>query len=243
MDINYLAYSDYGAPSAGEAALLAITYLFLFLLAIAGYVISSFLLMRIFDKAGVQGKWRAWVPLYNYLVFAKLGDVSPWIVLGLAVASAIPILNVLAGLGLVVALVMISYRVNAKFGREWPLLLLFLLGPLGQWIFLAILAFGRNPWNPAIRPAPWANSFLADKTVWNGIPVQPGQQVAGGTNGPGYGGSGYPGSAYGTPPAPPAQGYTPPQTPPASGTTPPPPAPPASGTTPPPPAPPAGPRV
>lgn len=240
VDINYLAYSDYGAPSAGEAAFLAIAYLFLFLFAIAGYLITSFLLMRIFDKAGVQGKWRAWVPLYNYLVFAKLGDVSPWVVLGLAVASAIPILNFLAGLGLVMALIMISYRVNAKFGRDWPLLLLFILGPLGQWIFLAILAFGSNPWNPAIRPAPWANSFIADKTVWNGIPVQPGQPVAGGPNGPGYGGPGYGGSAYGAPPAPPASGATPPPpAPPAQGFTPPP----ASGTTPPPPAPPAGPRV
>ncbi|MFN3950459.1 large exoprotein [Microbacterium sp.] len=217
MNTTYLAYSDYGTTSGAEAALIGVVYLFIFLLSIAGYVISSFLLMRIFDRAGVQGKWRAWVPVYNYLVFAKLGDVSPWVVLALVVASAIPLLQFLAGLALLVALIMISYRVNAKFGREWPLLLLFILGPLGQWIFLAILAFGSNPWNPAIRPAPWANSFLADKTVWNGIPVQPGQQVGPGANGPAYGG----------PPAPPAQGYAPPQTPPAGGTTPPPPAPPA----------------
>lgn len=217
MNTTFLAYGDYGTTSGAEAALIGVAYLLLFLFSIAGYVISSFLLMRIFDRAGVQGKWRAWVPVYNYLVFAKLGDLSPWVVLGLIVATAIPLLNVLAGLGLLAALVMISYRVNAKFGREWPLLLLFLLGPLGQWIFLAILAFGSNPWNPAIRPAPWANSFLADKTVWSGIPVQPGQQVGPGASGPGYG----------APSGPPAQGYAPPQTPPSTGTTPPPPAPPA----------------
>lgn len=227
MNTTYLAYSDYGTTSGAEAALIGVVYLFIFLLSIAGYLITAFLLMRIFDKAGVQGKWRAWVPIYNYLVFAKLGDFSPWVLVALLVASAIPILNFLAGLALVVALIMISYRVNAKFGREWPILLLFILGPLGQWIFLAILAFGSNPWNPGIRPAPWANSFLADKTVWNGIPVQPSQPVAG--NGGGYAGPG-----YGAPPA--QQPYSPP----ATGTTPPPP---ATGTTPPPPAPPAGPQV
>ena len=214
VNIIHSAYNDYGTTSAAEAAFLAVIYLFIFLFSIAGYVISAFLLMKVFERAGVQGKWRAWVPIYNYLVFAKLGDVSPWIVLGVVVASAIPILNIFAGLALVVLLVMISYRVNAKFGREWPFLLLFLLGPIGQWIFLGILAFGSNPRNPAIAPAPWANSFIADKTVWSGIPVQPGQQIQAPPAGP----AGY---------APPAQPYAPPQTPPSAGTTPPPPAPPA----------------
>ena len=35
---------------------------FWIIFAAAGYVLTSFFLMRIFDKAGVQGKWRAWVP-------------------------------------------------------------------------------------------------------------------------------------------------------------------------------------
>ena len=34
--------------------------------------------MKIFDKAGVQGRWRAWVPVYNTLIFVKLGDLNPW---------------------------------------------------------------------------------------------------------------------------------------------------------------------
>ncbi len=174
MNISNLAYSDYGTTSAGEAAVLAVVYLFIFLFSILGYLISSFLLMKVFEKAGVQGKWRAWVPVYNALVYAKLGDFSPWILLGLAVASAIPILNFLAGLAIVVALIMISYRVAAKFGRDWPILLLFLLGPLGQWIFLGILGFSSNRWNPAAAsPSPWGSSFLADKTFWNGIPRSP----------------------------------------------------------------------
>ncbi|MEV7759093.1 DUF5684 domain-containing protein [Microbacterium sp. NPDC089180] len=229
MNISNLAYSDYGTTSAGEAAVLAVVYLFIFLFSILGYLISSFLLMKVFEKAGVQGKWRAWVPVYNALVYAKLGDFSPWILLGLAVASAIPILNFLAGLAIVVALIMISYRVAAKFGRDWPILLLFLLGPLGQWIFLGILGFSSNRWNPAAAsPSPWGSSFLADKTFWNGIPAQPAQNVQGQNDG-----------GYGAPVAPPAQGYAPPAAPGYA----PPQTPPASGSTPPPPAPPAGPQV
>ncbi len=28
-----------------------------------GYVLTSLFLMKVFEKAGVQGKWRAWVPV------------------------------------------------------------------------------------------------------------------------------------------------------------------------------------
>lgn len=228
MNIINLAYSDYGVSSGADAAFLAIAYLFVFLFSIAGYLITAFLLMRVFDRAGVQGKWRAWVPVYNYMVFSKLGDVTPWAIVAVIVAGFVPIVNIFAGLASFVLIIMISVRVNAKFGRDWPILLLFILGPLGFFIWLGIAGFGSNPWNPAAAGrSPWASSFLADKTVWNGIPVQPSQQVDG-TSGPG---AAAPAAAPGyAPPA--APGYAPPQTPPTTGTTPPPP-----------PAPPAGPQV
>ena len=44
--------------------------------------------MKIFEKAGVQGKWRAWVPIYNSMVFSKLGDLSPWLIL-IAIGASI----------------------------------------------------------------------------------------------------------------------------------------------------------
>ncbi|WP_295827439.1 large exoprotein [uncultured Microbacterium sp.] len=225
-------YND-GGSTAALAAVLLVLIPVLFILALAAYVISSFLYMKIFEKAGVQGKWRAWVPVYNGLIAAKLGDVSPWVVLVAVVASSvlsnIPVIGPVFSLVILAVAVMYSYRIGLKLGKDWPLLLLWLIPGVGALIWLAIIAFSNNRWNPAIPPAPWANSFLADKTVWNGIPVQPSQPVAG--NGGGYAGSGYG--------APPAQPYSPPQTPPAAGTTPPP----APGTTPPPPAPPAGPQV
>ena len=94
----------------------------LLIFAIAGYVISSFFLMRIFEKAGVQGKWRAWVPVYNILVFAKLGDSHPWVMLGAIVLSSAPRPGAgarLADLGLVAlaASVLAGWRVGLKLGR------------------------------------------------------------------------------------------------------------------------------
>ena len=69
---------DYNDGGAGALLAWLIIAPFLFLIAIAGYVIGSWFLMKIFDKAGVQGRWRAWVPVYNTLIFVKLGDLNPW---------------------------------------------------------------------------------------------------------------------------------------------------------------------
>ncbi len=217
--------SSYTYDDGSGLAALAFLIVLLPLLLIsifAGYIISSFFFMKIFEKAGVQGKWRAWVPVYNTLVFAKLGDVSPWayliVVVGASVLSNIPLIGFVFGLVAVAASVVVAWRVGLKLGKDWPLLLLWLIPGVGTLIWLGILAFGSARWNPAVAPAPWANTIAADKTVWEGVPVQPGQAVSG-SGGSGYGGPGYGGSGYGGP----AAGSTPP---PATGSTPPPPAPP-----------------
>jgi hypothetical protein len=212
----------YDPYDAGALAVLGIVYLFVFLFAIAFYVIGAFFLMKVFEKAGVQGKWRAWVPVYNYLVFAKLGDVSPWVVLGAIVLNLIPLLNYITWVVLVVVMIMAAVRVNQKFGKDWPILLLFLIPSVGVLIWLGILAFGSSRWNNNVPPSAWANSFFADKTVWQGIPVQAGAAPAA----PGYPAPGaYPPPAgYQAPPAgyqPPPAGYA---APPAPGAPVPPPA-------------------
>jgi hypothetical protein len=226
-----------GGAAAAVAFFLILIPLFLFL-ALVGYVISSFFLMKIFEKAGVQGKWRAWVPVYNTLVFAKLGDFSPWVMLGAFVAGGIlgniPVLGFIFALLPLAALVMAGWRVGAKLNKEWYYLLLWILG-IGIYIWYGILAFTKDRWNPNIAPSPWAGSFLADKTVWDGVPVQP-------SNGP-VTGSGYAAPAPGAyPPA----GYDAPAPgayPPPAGTVPP--APPTGTVPPAPPAPqdPDAPRV
>jgi len=170
-----MTYND----SSGVGALVAFYLIlipFILIFAVAGYVLSSFFLMKMFEKAGVQGKWRAWVPVYNSLIFAKLGDVNPWVMLGAIVAggvlSGIPFLGFIIALLPLAVMVMAALRVSAKLDKEWYYLLLWILG-IGIYIWYGIMAFTKNRWNPAIAPAPWANSFIADKTVWQGIPVQP----------------------------------------------------------------------
>lgn len=173
------------------------------------YVISAFFAMKVFEKAGVEGKWRAWVPVYNTMVMGKLGDVSPWVVLGAIVANAvlsqIPVIGWLVSVALLVLSVMFAWRVNTKFGKEWYLLLLFLIPGVGALIWIGILGLGSARWNPRVAPAPWANTFIADKTVWAGIPSS--------TAGPAAPGAYPPPAGYQPPPAgyaaPPA-GYQPP---------------------------------
>ncbi|MDQ1083409.1 MULTISPECIES: large exoprotein [Microbacterium] len=214
MSDSSYTYDD----GSGLAALAFLIFLLpVILLSIfGGYIVSSFFLMKIFEKAGVQGKWRAWVPIYNTLVFVKLGDVSPWayliVVIGASVLSGIPFIGFIFGLVAIAASVVVAWRVGLKLGKDWPLLLLWLIPVVGTLIWLGILAFGSSRWNPAIAPAPWAGTIAADKTVWDGVPVQPGQQVTGsGPSGPGYDGPAAPPAAGPTPPPP---GHTPPPAPP-----------------------------
>ncbi|MGF3055729.1 large exoprotein [Microbacterium sp. YY-01] len=212
-----------------------------FVIAAAGYVLSSLFLMKIFDKAGVQGKWRAWVPLYNMMIFTKLGDLSPWLVLIAIGASAvlgwIPVIGQLIMLSMAVVAAMAAWRVGLKLQKEPVWVVLYVLLSI---VWLGIAAYDKSRWNPNIAPAPWANNgFLADRTVWDGVPQQPSAVGAPQQANPGYP-QGYqaPGQPGGYPQAP--QGYQPPAQqpggypqaqPPAQ--PPVPPAPPANGGTPP----------
>lgn len=189
-------YSD---PTAVYAALAGV-YLTIFIFAIAVWVVGSIFLMKIFEKAGVQGKWRAWVPIYNQMIFLKLGDLSPWLILITIAASIIPILNFFTGLASAALLVMAAWRVGLKLQKSagWVVLYFFL-----SLVWLGINAFDKSRWNPNIAPASWAgNGFFGDRTVWQGVPVQPSAQA--------------PAAGYGAPQGyqpPAAQGYVPPAAP------------------------------
>jgi len=236
----YSDYSDYSGMSAG---ILVVTVLVSLLFAAVGYVLTSLFLMKIFEKAGVQGKWRAWVPVYNSMIFLKLGDLSPWLILYGVGASLllgwIPFIGQLVILAAAVLMILAAYRVGQKLQKEgaWVVLYIFL-----SIVWLGIMAFDKSRWNTQIPPAPWAgNAFFGDRTTWDGIPAQPSAQAAPGAA-PGYGAApqGYaPPQGY----QPPAPGYQQPnpgyQQPGAPGYQPPaapatPPASPASPVTPPP---------
>ena len=255
-----MGYDDYGV---GYSAFFAVYFFVIFLIAIAGYVIGSLFMMKVFEKAGVQGKWRAWVPVYSSMVFFKLGDISPWLVFG-GLLVWIPFLGWLVGLAMAVLGVLAAWRVGLKLQKEAVWIVLYIFLPI---VWLGILAFDKSRWNQNIVPAPWAsNGFLRDSTVWEGIPAQttsvpPAQPGYGAPQGyaappqgyappqqPGYGAPAAPGAPVppATPPAAPTAPPAPPAAPPAPPTAPPaaPPAPPAAPPAPPaaPPAPPTGPN-
>ena len=153
--------------------LIGLGCLLFLLIALAGYIIGAIFFMKIFEKAGVQGKWRAWVPIYNTLIFVKLGDLNPWWLLVLWLAGGVlgwvPVLGQLILLAAFLYTLMAAWRVGLKLQKEavWLILYFFL-----TIVWLGILAFDKSRWNTAIPAAPWAGNFLADKTVWSGIPVQ-----------------------------------------------------------------------
>lgn len=225
MVLSYSDYDDYGTGAAAFAAFYAVVVVVSIIIGLIAYVISSFFYMKLFEKAGVQGKWRAWVPVYNTLVFAKLGDLSPWWLLILwgasIVLSWVPVIGTLVAIAAAVYLILAAYRVQTKLGKEGPWIILYILLAI---VWLGIMALDRSRWNTAVPPAPWANNFLADKTVWDGIPVQApaGAQGAPGAYPPpaGYQAPpvGYqpPAPGYAAPPAPPAAPTPPPATPPAA---------------------------
>lgn len=228
----------YYDDNAAVAAVLGVIILVTVLIAIVGYVITALFLMKIFEKAGVQGKWRAWIPVYNSMIFLKLGDLSPWLILYAIGAGIllgwIPVIGWLVGIAAAVPMILAAYRVGQKLQKEgaWVVLYIFL-----SIVWLGINAFDKSRWNQNIPPAPWAgNAFFGDRTVWEGVPVQtsaaPAQGVPGygaapqgyaapqnyappaapgsAPSGPGYGAPGY--AAPGT-----AAPATPPTPPPATG--------------------------
>lgn len=213
------SYYDYDSGAIVGAIIAG--FFIVLLIALIPYVLSSIFLMKIFEKAGVEGKWRAWVPIYNVMIFFKLGDLSPWLVLYgigaafvLGILSLIPILGILFAIvswvpsvALAVLSVLAAWRVGLKLQKDavWVVLYIFL-----AIVWEGILAFDKSRWNANIPGAPWAaQKFLVDTTVWAGIPSQPKNPPAAAAYGaaPGYGAApqGY---------APPAQpGYAPPAQP------------------------------
>ncbi|HLS26981.1 MAG TPA: large exoprotein [Beutenbergiaceae bacterium] len=158
----------YGATLASAILMLFLTFVF----AVALYVVSAYFLSKVFAKAGVEGSWRAWVPFYNMMVFSKLGDLSPWLVLyclGGGIVLSWTGLGFLFSLAMLAVTGMAAYRVGLKLGAEPAMVALWLL-PV---VWLGLMGLGKASWNNAISPAPWAGQgFLEDRTTWAGVPAQ-----------------------------------------------------------------------
>ncbi len=163
--------------SAYLAGALAASVLML-LVALAIYAVSAFFLMKIFEKAGVDGRWRAWVPVYNMMIFYKLGDLSPWLILyGLGGTVLLGWIGIgfLFSIALAVFGAMAAYRIGLKLGKDPMWVILFVFASI---VWTGILGLDKSRWNPLIPPAPWqGNSFLGDNTRWDGVPQQPKTQA------------------------------------------------------------------
>jgi hypothetical protein len=100
------------------------------LLGIALYVWTALALGAVFRKLGESG-WKAWVPIYNTVVFFQLGQVSPFWVIALFV----PGLNIV---GLVFA-VIATHTISTRFGKGAGYTI---LGVLLQPVWSSILGWG-----------------------------------------------------------------------------------------------------
>lgn len=158
-------YNDYSTTEGFALfAFLAVYAFVLFIFAVAGYVISSIFMSMLFTKAGVDKKWRAWVPIYNTMIFLKLGDINPWYFF----ISFIPFVGNIAFL---VLYVLAMYRINLKLGLNAVGYTIF--GFFLSLIWLIVVAVNKAQFNPAAVPPPsWYNNILKDNVRFNGVPNQ-----------------------------------------------------------------------
>jgi hypothetical protein len=178
-------YDDYYyGSSAGLLAAYAGIFVFGLIVFVAIYVLSAIFLKKIFEKAGVANPNVAWIPVYNYLLFIKLGDVNPFLYLIAIGASvllgSIPVIGQIVGLASLAIFVAASYRINLKLQKDPVPFTIF--AALLSIIWLGVIAFGKEQWNTASRPlagvapvpAPqWAHiAFFMDQTTWGGVPHQ-----------------------------------------------------------------------
>lgn len=122
--------------SVGDAtAIFGSFMLAISVLSIVAYVIHSWLLGRIFKKAGIK-QWIAWVPIYNTWKMLEMGDQKGfWSLLML-----IPGINIASLIFMYISM----YHIGRKFGKEDWLIVLAILLPT---VWLIVLAFDKSPWN------------------------------------------------------------------------------------------------
>ena len=153
------SYSTAGAGIVGAALII------LLVCSLGGYALSSFLLSRIFKKAG-QKTSIAWIPIYNMWKFLELGDQKGfWIF----VPGAGTIFMYIA-----------MYHIGKKLGKDDVFVALAIFVPV---IWLIILGFDKSVWNgvpaavataaPVIEEAPVYTAPVAPEQPAYAAPEQP----------------------------------------------------------------------
>lgn len=162
--------------SATDGIILGII-VFIITIGLIAYIIISYLLSRIFKKAGVAG-WKAWVPVYNTWVTLQLGGQKGWIALLLLAPLVVDIISLAPGaetatLYLMIIAVLISltatvflyiamYKIGLHFGKEDYFVLWAIFLPI---VWYAWLAFDQSVWKKSVVTAKFDSSPSINKNA------------------------------------------------------------------------------
>jgi hypothetical protein len=148
LQVAQSSYYDYtpsttSGDSAATAGAIILVMLFALIISAIAYAITSFLLGRIFKKAGIEA-WKAWVPVYNTWLTLELGGQKGY----WAVLAFIPFVNLVSAIFIIIAM----YHIGVKFGKDGAFVLLAIFLPLVWYIWLA---FDESTWKgPRVEAAP-----------------------------------------------------------------------------------------
>ncbi|WHF52028.1 DUF5684 domain-containing protein [Chryseobacterium gotjawalense] len=102
------------------------------------YLFFSFCLYKIFQKAGREDAWAAFIPIYNTIVLLDIVKKPIWWFIMLL----IPLLNIIFG-------IMMADRLSKFFGKDTLMTVLLVILPF---IGFPVLAFGDSVYNPNALP-------------------------------------------------------------------------------------------
>ena len=164
--------TDTGTDTAAAAATATMLLTAYFFVSVLAYVFVSFVMGKIFTKAGVE-PWKAWVPVYNTWVFLELGGQKGWLIL----LAFLPGVNIIAGIFMIIA----AYNIGLAFNKNgaWVLLYIF-LSP----VWFLLLAFDSSTYNSGMTggnlPYSPAPSYGVSTQQYGGhANAQPTQQYGG----------------------------------------------------------------
>lgn len=116
--------------------------------AIALYVYFAIAMQSIGRKLGYKRPWFAWIPILNTVMLFQLGGFHwAWVLLGIGLL--IPILNIFAGIALVVISIISYWRVFEKAGYAGALSLLMLV-PIARMIMIGIVAWEKKEYKKKV---------------------------------------------------------------------------------------------
>lgn len=136
--MTLLQTNPYDGMNSGDVAgamAMGVGMLFFYLIV---YLFFSFCLYKIFQKAGRDDAWAAFIPIYNTIVLVDILKKPIW----WFILLMIPFVNIIFA-------IMLTDRLSKFFGKDILITLLLLVLPF---IGLPILAFGDAAYNPDALP-------------------------------------------------------------------------------------------